>query len=178
MFCVLQLVLHARSVRCLSVCCIPKPLLFCTSAIWHLAYLAPLLFGTSSVWHLSYLAFRRFCIDRLTSSVSHFRCVLDCHTSVFLVLFFVLYIVIVLRARSVRRLLVCCIPKPLLFGKSPIWRLCYSAPFLFDTSPIWLFVGLYRWTCSICHFWCVLDCHTSVFHLLIFVLYIVVSAAR
>jgi len=50
-------VLHARSVCRLSVCCIPKPLLFCiTSAIWQF-YLAfcrfcgdePFLFGTSDV---------------------------------------------------------------------------------------------------------------------------------
>ena len=54
-FCILYLVLRARSVRRLLVCCMPKLLLFYTSAIWHVSYLAPLLFGTSTVWHLSYL---------------------------------------------------------------------------------------------------------------------------
>jgi len=49
LFCILYLVLGARSVRRLLVCCIPKPLLFCTFAICHISYLAPLLFRTSSV---------------------------------------------------------------------------------------------------------------------------------
>ena len=146
---------HARSLCRLSVCCIPKPLLFRTSPTRHfvgfmemnliclslpmcawlphfyfscsnlcfvycswccaldsfvvfwfvayqnLCYYAPLLFGIVSV------------LWRWSSSVCHFRCVHDCHISIFLELIFFCILYLVLRAKSVGRLLVCCIPKPL-----------------------------------------------------------------
>ena len=159
-----------------------------TSAIFHLWSLARLLFGASSIWHLFCLTPLLFgfssILYRWTCSVSHFRCVLDCHTSVFLVLIFVLYIVVI-AARQIRSLsfgllhtktsaiLHLCYLTHLLFGAFAIWYLFCLTPLLFGFSSV-----LYRWTFSVWHFWRVLDCHTSVFLVLIFVLYIVVSAAR
>jgi len=73
-----------------------------TSAILHLCYLAlsylaplqfrTLVFGTSAIWHLSYLAFVGFVEKNLFCLA--LPCVLDYHTSIFLVLIFVLYIAV------------------------------------------------------------------------------------
>jgi len=161
--------------------CKPKPLLFWTSPTWHfvgfvetnLFCFARLPFCFSSVLY------------RWTSSIWHFRCVLDCHTSVFLVLIFVLCIV-VSAARQIRSssfgwlhtktsaILHLCYLARLLFGASAIWHLFCLAPLPFGFSSV-----LYKWTSSVWHFQCVLDCRTSVSLevVLIFNLCIAVCAA-
>jgi len=130
-FCILQLVLRAKSVGHLSISCLPKPLLFCTSAIWHLSYLAPLLFGTSSVWHLSNLAFRRFCIDEPLLFVTSDVCLI----ATLLLFFFLIFIlcIVISAARSISSS-----SFGLLHTKtSVILHLCYLARLLFGASAIW-----------------------------------------